>query len=225
MVVVVSGTVLGVGGSQAAKAEDSGLSAFEKKKMEREKRKQKLNEVREKAERDAASVDQSGGGSGYTRSYAPSVPEAAPSPFVKGVEKEEKEENQMKEEKEEKLEQKGAISPPIQAVQPNPKRTFVPPQVVMPESVTAKSSGDDALVQWRQQQKKDLAARQKMEEERMALKNRKRRGAVPLWLAESLLTATFVGAGFVFVAFGNQVQTLYKRVDAALTGIFSSKDS
>jgi F0F1-type ATP synthase assembly protein I len=93
----------------------------------------------------------------------------------------------------------------------------------MPDS-TPKSSQGDTLDQWRKQQKKDLAERQKREAK--AEKNKKRgkarstRGAMPAWLAEFLLIASFAGFAFGSITFGDQLSSIYRKVDKALLSVF-----
>ena len=74
---------------------------------------------------------------------------------------------------------------------PPPAPKLSPPKVVMPET-TPKSSQGDTLDQWRKQQKKDLAARQKLEKEAERKRGKATRGSMPTWLVEFLLIGAFV---------------------------------
>jgi len=104
---------------------------------------------------------------------------------------------------------------------PPPAPKLSPPKVVMPET-TPKSSQGDTLDQWRKQQKKDLAARQKLEKEAERKRGKAARGSMPTWLVEFLLIGAFVGLGVSSVLFSDQISGLYKKVDRALMN-FSSK--
>eukprot|EP00890_Picochlorum_soloecismus_P002364 jgi/Picsp_1/3128/NSC_05969-R1_g5 domain family len=104
---------------------------------------------------------------------------------------------------------------------PAPTQTFKAPQVVVPESTRPKqSSGGDALEEWQQQQKKDMAARKKIEAQTERKNLQKRKGSIPLWFTEFLLIGTFVGFGFASIAFQEQIKGMYKKIDNALAGLF-----
>jgi hypothetical protein len=105
---------------------------------------------------------------------------------------------------------------------PAPTQTFKAPQVVVTESTRPKtSSGGDPLEEWRQQQKKDMAARKKIEAQTDRKKLNRRKGSMPLWLTEFLLIGTFAGFGFASIAFQEQIKGMYKKIDTALTGSFT----
>jgi len=114
--------------------------------------------------------------------------------------------------------------PPAPKPLPPPTQTFKRPNVVMPDSAP-KSSQGDTLDQWRQQQRKDLAARQKREAQ-TAKKNKSRnqkRGGMPTWLAEFFLLAMFGGFAFAIVALPEVISGLYRKVDSFLLGLFQKK--
>ena len=93
----------------------------------------------------------------------------------------------------------------------------------MPDS-TPRGTQGDTLDQWRRQQKKDLADRQKREAQ-TSKRNKKNhgRGALPSWIAEFLLLTVFAGVGFAGIALGDQMRSIYGRVDRFLLGLFPSK--
>ena len=90
----------------------------------------------------------------------------------------------------------------------------------MPSS-PAKSSTGDTLEQWRQQQKKDLAEREKVEKKRA--QKQKKRGVMPVWLAELFMIASLLGVGVASVLFSDSIATLYNNVNRALTKSFTKE--
>lgn len=108
--------------------------------------------------------------------------------------------------------------PPPKVV--TPQKPLTPPQVVMPSS-PAKSSTGDTLEQWRQQQKKDLAEREKVERKRA--QKQKKRGVMPVWLAELFMIASLLGVGVASVLFSDSIATLYNNVNRALTKSFTKE--
>ena len=93
----------------------------------------------------------------------------------------------------------------------------------MPDA-TPKSSQSDTLDQWRKQQKKDLAERQKREA-KAAKKNRsaKRGAALPTWLAEFFLLAMLGGLGFASIFLGESAAAVYRKADRFLLGLFAPR--
>jgi len=115
------------------------------------------------------------------------------------------------------------IDIPAPKVDTSPKppastQTFKAPQVVAPQTPPQKaSSGGDPLEEWRQQQKKDMAARKKIEAQ---AEGKKRKGSMPLWLTELLLIGSFAGFGVASIAFQEQIKGMYRKIDNVLTGVF-----
>lgn len=115
------------------------------------------------------------------------------------------------------------VTPPSPPPPPKvvaPQKPLTPPQVVMPSS-PAKSSTGDTLEQWRQQQKKDLAEREKVEKKRA--QKQKKRGVMPVWLAELFMIASLLGVGVASVLFSDSIATLYNNVNRALTKSFTKE--
>lgn len=115
------------------------------------------------------------------------------------------------------------VTPPPPPAPPKvvtPQKPLTPPQVVMPSS-PAKSSTGDTLEQWRQQQKKDLAEREKVEKKRA--QKQKKRGIMPVWLAELFMIASLLGVGVASVLFSDSIATLYNNVNRALTKSFTKE--
>lgn len=110
--------------------------------------------------------------------------------------------------------------PPPKAVTPPPQKPLTPPQVVMPSS-PAKSSQGDTLEQWRQQQKKDLKERERVEKKRT--QKQKKKGVMPVWLAELFMIVSLLGVGVASVLFRDSIATLYNNVNRALTKSFTTK--
>ncbi|WPT11534.1 hypothetical protein PSENEW3n2_00005036 [Picochlorum sp. SENEW3] len=110
--------------------------------------------------------------------------------------------------------------PPAPPKVVTPQKPLTPPQVVMPSS-PAKSSTGDTLEQWRQQQKKDLAEREKVEKKRA--QKQKKRGIMPVWLAELFMIASLLGVGVASVLFSDSIATLYNKVNRALTKSFTKE--
>ncbi len=257
-----------------AYADDSNLSAYEKRKIENEKRKEMLRSLREKAEQGASKVDAP---PVYAPSAAPSVPTIVSPPVVAVPKKEDSPSSPFGSKgsspdasssslsmpkmdmpkmpsfsfgggdgnKEEEappppapkpvvpvsppsLPKKPVVvpppppPPPAPAPIPEPVKKYTPPQVVMPSTPKASSQGD-TLEQWRQQQKKDLETRKKVERQAEVNRHKAKKGAMPMWLAEFLLIGSFVGFGFASVVFGSQIAALYKKVDDALTNASFTK--
>ncbi len=90
----------------------------------------------------------------------------------------------------------------------------------MPDA-TPKGSEGDTLDQWRKQQKKDLAERQKREAK--AAKKSMRGATLPPWLAEFFLLALFGGVGFTIYGLGDTVSAIYRKADRFLLGLFAPK--
>jgi len=115
------------------------------------------------------------------------------------------------------------VTPPPPPAPPKvvtPQKPLTPPQVVMPSS-PAKSSTGDTMEQWRQQQKKDLAEREKVEKKRA--QKQKKRGIMPVWLAELFMIASLLGVGVASVLFSDSITTLYNNVNRALTKSFTKE--
>ena len=277
-------------------ADDSNLSAYEKRKLENERRKEMLRSLREKAEQGASQVVDAPPPV-YTPSAAPQVPKAvtpapapAPAPApLKGndspssfspsvggksssndaspsfsIPKMDMPKMDMPKMDMPKLDMPkmdmpkldmpkmpsfsfggGDDTPPtttkpdpvvvapkppkqpeaivVPAPKPEPVKKYTPPQVAMPQSTPKVSSQGDTLDQWRQQQKKDLEARKKLEKKAEVTRNKAKKGAMPVWLAEFLLIGSFIGFGFASVIFGSQIAAIYKKVDTALTDLFFTK--
>lgn len=113
-----------------------------------------------------------------------------------------------------------ATRPVVPAPAPDPTPKFTRPNVAMPDA-TPKGSEDDTLDQWRKQQKKDLAERQKREAK--AAKKSMRGATLPPWLAEFFLLALFGGVGFTIYGLGDTVSAIYRKADRFLLGLFAPK--
>jgi len=260
-------------------ADDSNLSAYEKRKIENEKRKEMLRSLREKAEQGASRVDAIPAPPVYTPPAAPIVPKAVsppPQPAVVAPKAESSSSSSslsmpkmdmpkmdmpkmdmpkmdipkmdMPKMDMPKMDmpkmpsfsfgggkdgENTPVAPPPQVkpspVKPSPpsvpvEKKYTPPNVAMPQNSPAKvSSQGDTLDQWRQQQKKDLEARKKIERQAEVKRNKAKKGVMPVWLAEFLLIGTFGGFGFASLVFSSQIAALYKKVDNALTNLFFTK--
>lgn len=234
-----------------AHADDSNVSAYERKKIENDRRKEMLRSLREKAEQGASRVDATPAPPVYTPSVAPSipkntVPQTTPSPAAREAPSKHDDTTTpatttATTEKQDLLSVPSFDMPKMPSfsgfggsggdndkekpvVPTPPQKTYAPPQVAMPESSSKPSATRtvDTVDQWRQQQKKDLATRKKVEKQ-AERNNKARKGAIPTWLAEFLMIGSFIGFGFASIVFGNQISAIYKNIDRALTGLFSTK--